>query len=102
MPLALQGATGSTGPANVLSVGTVTTGAAGSSVDVTITGTSPTQTVNFTIPKGDKGDKGDTGDQGPAGSLTNLLATAPIVYNSLTSTLSFDTTQLVSIDGGTA
>jgi hypothetical protein len=73
------GNTGATGPANALSVGTVTTGTAGSSVDVTITGTSPAQVVNFTIPKGDqgvqgiqgiqglKGDKGDTGDTGPVG-----------------------------------
>jgi hypothetical protein len=83
-------------------VGTVTTGSAGSSVAVTITGTSPTQTVNFTIPRGDKGDKGDTGEQGPAGSLSTLSATAPIMYNSGTSTLSFDATQLSSIDGGSA
>jgi hypothetical protein len=105
MPLALQGATGNTGPTNVLSVGSVTTGAAGSSAQVGITGSAPSQTINFTIPKGDKGDKGDTGDtgpQGPAGSLSSLSATAPIVYNSLTSTLSFDSTQLSSIDGGTA
>lgn len=101
-PLALHGATGATGPANVLSVGTVTTGAAGSSAQVTITGTSPAQTINFTIPKGDTGATGPTGPQGPAGNLSNLTATAPIVYNSLTSTLSFDDTQLASIDGGTA
>ena len=101
-PLALHGATGATGPANVLSVGTVTTGAAGSSASVSITGTSPAQTIDFTIPKGDKGDTGATGPQGPAGSLSTLSATAPIMYNSLTSTLSFDNTQLSSIDGGTA
>jgi hypothetical protein len=102
VPLALQGATGATGPSNSLSVGTVTTGSAGSSVVVNIGGTSPNQTIDFTIPKGDKGDKGDTGEQGPPGSLSSLMATAPIVYNSLTSTLSFDSTQLSSIDGGTA
>jgi hypothetical protein len=85
-----------------LTVGTVTTGSAGSSAAVTISGTSPNQTIDFTIPKGDKGDKGDTGDQGPAGNLTNLQATAPIMYNSGTSTLSFDSTYLASIDGGTA
>jgi hypothetical protein len=61
------GATGPAGPANTLSVGTVTTGSAGSSAAVTITGTSPTQTVNFTIPRGDKGEKGDKGDQGIQG-----------------------------------
>jgi hypothetical protein len=102
VPLALQGATGPTGPSNNLSVGTVTTGAAGSSVVVNITGTSPNQTIDFTIPKGDKGDTGATGPQGPAGSLSTLTATAPIVYNSLTSTLSFDPTYVTFIDGGTA
>lgn len=61
------GDTGAAGPANTLTVGTVTTGAAGSNVDVTITGTAPAQTINFTIPRGDKGAKGDTGDTGPAG-----------------------------------
>lgn len=102
MPLALQGATGLTGPANTLSVGTVTTGSAGSSAAVSITGDAPAQTISFTIPKGDKGDQGDQGEQGPPGSLSTLSASAPIMYNSLTSTLSFDATQLLSIDGGTA
>lgn len=62
-----KGDTGDTGPANTLTVGTVTTGAAGSNVDVAITGTAPAQTINFTIPRGDKGAKGDTGNTGPAG-----------------------------------
>lgn len=60
---------GPTGPSNVLSVGTVTTGDAGSSAAITITGTSPTQTVNFTIPKGDQGIQGEQGIQGPANEL---------------------------------
>lgn len=46
---------GPAGPVNELTVGTVTTGAAGSSVAVTITGDAPDQTVNFTIPRGDTG-----------------------------------------------
>ena len=49
------GATGATGPANSLSVGTVTTGAAGSNASATITGTAPTQTLSLTIPRGDTG-----------------------------------------------
>lgn len=180
-PQGETGATGPAGPANTLSVGTVTTGAAGSSAAVTITGTSPNQTVSFTIPRGDKGEKGDTGAtgatgptgatglnwqgtwssttdyvnddavyyngsswfaagdptvgeipqigathwmplalqgatgatgatgpqgpqgiQGPAGSLSNLIAVSPIVYNSGTSTLTFDPTGVTTIDGGTA
>lgn len=65
------GSTGATGPANTLSVGTVTTGAAGSSASVSITGSAPTQTINFTIPKGDAGATGaagPTGATGPAGA----------------------------------
>lgn len=46
------GATGAAGPPNVLSIGTVTEGEA----DATITGTSPTQTLNLVIPRGPKGD----------------------------------------------
>lgn len=68
------------GPANELSVGTVTTVVDGNPAQVTITGESPEQTINFTIP---------AGPQGPPGSLSNLQATSPIVYNSGTSTLSF-------------
>ena len=69
------GSTGPAGPANTLSVGTVTTGSAGSNAAVTISGTSPTQTVNFTIPRGDKGDKGDKGDTGETGPVGPTGAT---------------------------
>ena len=62
------GSTGPTGPANTLSVGTVTGLSAGASPTVTITGSAPTQTVNFGLPKGDKGDKGDTGSTGSTGA----------------------------------
>jgi hypothetical protein len=68
------------GPANELSVGTVTTVVDGNDAEVTITGESPEQTINFVIP---------AGPQGPPGNLTNLQATSPILYNSGTSTLSF-------------
>lgn len=65
------GATGATGPAGVtptFSLGTTTTGAAGSSVSVTITGTAPNYVLNFTIPRGDTGTTGATGATGPAGA----------------------------------
>jgi hypothetical protein len=58
------------GPPNVLTVGTVTTGAPGSDADADIGGVSPSQTLDLVIPRGDvgpKGDKGDTGDVGPKG-----------------------------------
>lgn len=63
----LAAAAGGAGPANTLSVGTVTTGSAGSSAAVSITGTAPTQTVNFTIPRGDTG--ADSTVAGPAAWL---------------------------------
>jgi hypothetical protein len=49
------GSTGPAGPANTLSIGTVTTGAVGSSASATITGTAPTQTLNLTLPRGEAG-----------------------------------------------
>ena len=53
-----QGPQGNPGPANVLSIGTVTTGAPGSSAAATITGTSPAQALNLTIPQGPQGSAG--------------------------------------------
>jgi hypothetical protein len=71
------------GEPTTLSVGTVSTGTAAA---ITVSGSAPSQTLNFVLPKGDKGDtgatgatgatgptgpqgvKGDTGDTGPTGS----------------------------------
>ncbi len=61
------GPQGDPGPANSLSIGTVTTGNAGSSASATITGTSPSQTLNLTIPRGDQGVQGPQGETGPIG-----------------------------------
>lgn len=46
------------GKPNTLSIGTVTTGEAGTQANATITGQSPNQILNLTIPKGDKGEPG--------------------------------------------
>ncbi len=66
------------GPPNVLTVGEVTTGAAGSDAAATITGTSPEQVLGLTIPRGDKGEKGDKGDKstvpGPTGKSAYQFA----------------------------
>lgn len=87
------GPTGPAGPPNALAVGTVTTGAAGSAAVVTITGTSPTQTINFTIPKGDQGIQGIQGIQGPVGPAgpsvpladpTGTIGLTPVVGTALT------------------
>ena len=61
------GATGAAGPANVLTIGSVTSGKVASA---TITGEAPNQVLNLVLEKGDKGDtgeKGATGDPGPQG-----------------------------------
>jgi len=64
---AVNGKLGPAGPANILSVGSVTTGIPGSAASVTITGTSPAQLLNLTIPTGAAGPTGATGSQGPIG-----------------------------------
>lgn len=69
-----DGADGEPGPANTLTIGTVTTGEPGAQAAATITGESPNQVLNLTIPRG------ETGAQGPAGSGTgDMLAS---VYDS--------------------
>lgn len=68
-----QGPKGDKGDAATITIGNVQTGAAGSSVSVTNSGTSSAAKFNFTIPRGDKGEtgaqgpKGETGSQGPQG-----------------------------------
>lgn len=62
---------GPEGPPNVLEIGTVVSGP---TADATITGTSPTQTLNLTLPKGDKGDPGTPGTSGDWATLTNKPA----------------------------
>lgn len=81
------GGAGSPGPANQLTIGTVTQGVTAAA---TITGTSPAQVLNLVLPKGDKGDQGAPGVgtpgatgapgvQGPPGP-----GTTPNEYGNLT------------------
>ena len=53
-----------------LSIGSVTTGAAGSNASASITGTSPNFKLNLTIPRGNTG---ATGATGPSGVYTGPL-----------------------------
>lgn len=53
-----RGPKGDTGPANTLTIGTVTGGAIAAA---TITGTAPNQTLSLTLPKGDAGENGSDG-----------------------------------------
>lgn len=54
-----------------ISVGTVTTGNAGTNASVINGGTAHNAILNFVIPKGDKGNTGDTGSQGLQGIQGN-------------------------------
>lgn len=73
-----QGIDGAVGPANMLTVGSVTTAAPGSPAIVTITGTSPEQTVNFAIPSGLTGAVGAVGATGPTGATGSTGATGAV------------------------
>lgn len=63
-----QGDQGEPGDTPTLTIGTVTTGAAGTSATATITGTSPNLTLNLTIPRGQDGTNGINGAPGENGS----------------------------------
>ena len=53
-----------------LSIGTVTTGAAGTNASASVTGTTPNFKLNLTIPRGNTG---ATGPAGPSGTFTGPL-----------------------------
>jgi hypothetical protein len=68
--LAQNGSTGATGPsgsAATVNIGTVTTGAAGSQASVTNSGTPEAAVLNFTIPQGAAGAAGGGGGGGTSG-----------------------------------
>jgi hypothetical protein len=62
------GSDGTDGVTPTITVGTVTTGLAGSSVIITDSGTAPNAVFNFTIPRGDVGAVGADGPPGPQGN----------------------------------
>ena len=72
----IQGPQGDTGPANTLSIGSVTKG---DEAGASISGDAPNQTLNLILPKGDKGDSGAsewgqiTGDLEDQTDLQNAL-----------------------------
>lgn len=78
------GPKGDAGPANVLSVGTVTTTASTVPATVTIAGTSPSQTLNFSIPRGVDG---VIGGPGPSNVLTIGTVTTGAAGSSAVATI---------------
>lgn len=65
------------GPPNVLSIGTVTTGAPGSQAAAQIKGTAPSQSLDLTIPAGAPGAKGDPGPPGAVPTAASMLIVGP-------------------------
>lgn len=70
------GTAGAPGAAATITVGTTTTGEAGTQASVTNSGTTSAAVLNFTIPKGEKGDKGDPGEAG-----TQINSIAPLTVD---------------------
>jgi hypothetical protein len=70
-PMGPEGPQGPAGP-TTLSVGTTTTGAAGTNASVTNTGTSTNAIFSFTIPRGATGATGPVGPQGIPGSSATI------------------------------
>ena len=91
---------GMRGAAGTIAVGTVSTGAAGSSATVTNTGTSRDAVFDFAIPRGDTGATGATGPAGADGSdgvqsdvtgitgavaVTNIVSISQANYDAISS-----------------
>ena len=73
----IDGRDGADGQAATITVGSTTTGAAGTNASVTNSGTSSAAVLEFTIPRGDTG---ATGPQGPAGTTDwNGITNKPTV-----------------------
>ena len=74
-----------------LSIGTVTTGAAGTNASASISGTSPNFKLNLTIPRGNTGATGATGPQGPSGTYTGPLKPTSSYWKAIPSGITFFT-----------
>jgi hypothetical protein len=87
LPRGIDGVLGGPGPSNILEIGTVVQGG---SASATITGTSPSQTLDLVLPQGPQGPQGIPGPQGPATlavgtTTTSAPGTSASVVNSGTS-----------------
>ena len=90
-----RGDKGDTGPANTLTIDTVTTGAPGSQAAAVIAGTAPNQMLSLTIPKGDTGATGATGPKGDPGNQSQTIDTLGAIAvkrTNLATNPSFETT----------
>jgi len=80
-----MGPAGPTGSAATLTIGTVTTGAAGTQAAITNTGTNSAAVLNFTIPQGAAGTGGSGGGGGTSGipfaSMYHAVSNSNIYYS---------------------
>lgn len=98
---ALKGDTGAAGAAATIAVGTVSTGAAGTSVSVSNSGTSAAATFDFTIPRGDTGAAGTidlTADQTWTGSQRGAVVGANTGVFDLSTSNNFSCTPSVNVE----
>ena len=84
-PAGTNGAAGTNGTAATIAVGTVTTGAAGSSATITNAGTSLAATFNFSIPRGDTGATGAAATIAVGTVTTGAPGSSVVVTNTGTS-----------------
>lgn len=109
-PQGVQGVQGIPGPqgaaAFTLAIGTVTTGAAGSSATVTNSGTDTDQVWDVTIPQGAQGAAGPAGQQGPKGDTGATGPQGPLGLSmtevTLTASAWSNKQQTISVSGVTA
>lgn len=74
-----DGTDGADGQAATVTVGTTTTGAAGTNASVVNSGTSSAAVFDFVIPRGDKGDTGNTGATGNGIVNTEYISSSGLV-----------------------
>ncbi len=72
------GGRGPDGPANELTIGSVTTGAAGSDLEITVSGAPPAQTLDLVVPRGVQGAEGPAGPPGPITGATDFDGTVTL------------------------
>ena len=97
------GPVGPPGPANKITMGTVTKG---DEAQATLSGEAPSQVLNLVLPKGDKGNDGNKGEPGEKGeggvSISKVTAGTPFASGDytitpITVTLSNGQTQVVNV-----
>jgi len=97
-----KGANGANGRAATIEVGTVRTGAAGTTAIITNSGDSSNAVFNFTIPKGDTGEQGIQGETGATGNGIETIektSTSGLV-DTYTITYTDDTTSTFTLTNG--